>query len=68
MEITRTSSLTGKSNTRCLDITPKQYAAYLSGALAQQAFPHLSADDREFIMTGITPEEWAEFVEAAEEV
>ena len=68
MEIKRTSALTGKSHTRCLDITPKQYAAYLSGALAQEAFPHLSADDREFIISGITPEEWAEFVAAAEEV
>ncbi|WP_396189902.1 hypothetical protein [Flavobacterium sp.] len=26
----------------------------------QDAFPHLSADDREFIMTGITAEEWNE--------
>lgn len=67
MEIKRTSSLTGKSRTRCLDITPKQYAAYLSGALAQEAFPHLSADDREFFISGITPEEWAEFFEDAEE-
>jgi len=68
MKITRKSGLTGEINTRDLNITPKQYAAYLSGALAQQAFPHLSADDREFIMTGITPEEWAEFVAAVEEV
>jgi hypothetical protein len=26
--------------------------------LIQEAMPNLSADDREFIMTGITPEEW----------
>jgi len=68
MKITRKSGLTGEINTRDLDITPKQYTAYLGGTLAQLAFPHLSADDREFFISGITPEEWAEFVEAAEEV
>ena len=26
--------------------------------LIQNAFPHLSADVREFILTGITPAEW----------
>jgi len=25
----------------------------------QQIFPQLSADQREFLMTGCTPEEWA---------
>ena len=29
-----------------------------SRPLVQNAFPDLSADDREFILTGITPEEW----------
>ena len=67
MKITRTSGLTGAINTRDLDITPKQYTEYLSGTLAQLAFPHLSADDREFLISGITPEEWAEFVAAVEE-
>ena len=67
MKITRTSGLTGAINTRDLDITPKQYAQYLGGTLAQLAFPHLSADDREFIMTGITPEEWREHIDFLEE-
>ena len=26
--------------------------------LIQRAFPDLSADDREFILTGVSPEEW----------
>lgn len=29
-------------------------------ASVQVAFPELDADHREFLMTGITPEEWAE--------
>ena len=29
-----------------------------AGTLVQVAFPSLSADHREFLMTGITPEKW----------
>ena len=67
MKITRTSGLTGAINTRDLDITPAQYTQYLGGTLAQLAFPHLSADDREFLLTGITPEEWREHIDFLEE-
>jgi len=67
MKITRTSGLTGAINTRDLDITPAQYTQYLSGTLAQLAFPHLSADDREFLIAGITPEEWREHIDFLEE-
>lgn len=33
-------------------------AAWEEGAFIQDALPWLPAADREFIMTGITPEEW----------
>jgi hypothetical protein len=33
--------------------------AYNQGALIQDAFPELSASDREFIISGISPEGWA---------
>jgi len=36
-----------------------QYDAWKGGELIQNAMPNLSADEREFLMTGITPEEWA---------
>ena len=58
MKITRTSLVTGKIHTRDLPITEAQLAAYESGVLLQDAFPHLSPPDREFIKSGITPEEW----------
>jgi hypothetical protein len=35
-------------------------ASWGQGELVQNAMPHLSADEREFIMTGITPTEWDE--------
>lgn len=31
---------------------------YNKGALIQDAFPFLSAAEREFLISGITPEEW----------
>lgn len=34
--------------------------AYERGALMQEAFPYLTPDEREFLMTGLTPEEWEE--------
>jgi len=43
-----------------LPISQEQLAAYAAGALVQVAFPQLNAAEREFILTGITPKEWAE--------
>lgn len=61
--VIRTSMLTGREQSRVIPLAPEVYdacvEAYHSGLLLQDAFPMLSADDREFIKTGITPEEWA---------
>lgn len=35
---------------------------YCSGQLVQDAFSRLNADQREFLMTGMTPEEWDEYL------
>jgi hypothetical protein len=58
MLVTRKSMFTGIERTLDLDITQEQIDAYNNGALVQNAFPNLSADDREFIMTGVTADEW----------
>ena len=58
MKITRKSPFTGKIVTLDLDITEKQMQAYRDGALVQNAFPNLNADEREFIITGLIPGEW----------
>lgn len=60
MLITRQSLISGNINTMSLPITEEQYTAWEQGTLVQNAMPHLSPDEREFIMTGITPEEWAD--------
>ena len=61
MQITRTSLLSGKTVTKELPITEAQYAQWLDGELIQNAMPDLSEEDREFLISGSTAEEWNEF-------
>lgn len=58
MKFVRKSLLTGTVRERNLDVTEAQLQAWKGGALIQDALPHLSADDREWLQTGITAEEW----------
>ena len=60
MKVTRTSFYSGITRTLDLDITEAQMEAYQTGTLIQNAFPDLSDADREFIITGVTGEEWIE--------
>jgi hypothetical protein len=64
MLITKTCMMTGSVNTLDIPVTQSQIDAWQGGLLIQEAMPNLSADDREFLMTGITPQVWdAEFGE-----
>lgn len=57
--VTKKSIISGIVNTRQIPIVDSQYRNWKErGMLIQDAMPHLSADDREFLMSGITPEEW----------
>ncbi len=68
MKITKTSMISGKTNSMEIDVSVDQYQSWIDGELIQVAMPHLSADEREFIKTGITPSEWEEnFGEEEEE-
>ena len=58
MKITRTSPCSGEVNELEIPCTPEQLEAWQKGTLIQRAMPDISAEHREFIMTGITPEEW----------
>ena len=58
MRIAMKSMLTGNITTREIPGTDEQLAQWSQGALIQDVMPDVSADDREFIKTGITPEEW----------
>jgi hypothetical protein len=51
--------ITGKAHTMDLPITEKQLEAYENGyGLIQDIFPDLTPDEREFIKSGITPDEF----------
>lgn len=43
-----------------VEVNAEAYAMWKSGTLAQDAFPNLSADDREFLISGISPKGWAD--------
>jgi hypothetical protein len=60
MLIKRKSQLTGKTHELDLPVTEDQIKLWQEGVFAQHAFPNLSPAQREFIMTGITGEEWDE--------
>jgi len=57
----RRSSLTDKVSSMMIAVSYAQVVAWEDGGeLIQKAMPNLTADEREFLMTGITPEEWAD--------
>lgn len=58
--IYKTSLYTGKVNSMLLDITNDQIEEWENGKLIQDAMPNLTADEREFMISGATPEDWNE--------
>lgn len=64
--ITRTSPITGKVNEMTFYVRPDVFAeameAWHSGVYIQDAFPFLDAGEREFLKTGIAPQEWTDAV------
>lgn len=62
MKVTKKSTLTGKENSMNIDITSEQMARIEqrehTKELIQNIVPHLSVSDREFLINGITNEEW----------
>lgn len=62
----RTSILSGITRTKEFDVTEEQYNAWRDGALIQNVMPHLCDDDREFLISGATAEEWEAFNEEAD--
>ena len=68
MIIERRSPRTNKLNTMDLDVTQAQLDAYArKEGLIQNIFPHLTDEEREFIQTGYTPEDWAAIFPPEEE-
>ena len=62
MQVTRKSMLSGESNTMDLPVTEKMLERWRAGGLVQKVMPHLSAEQREFLISGCMPEEWDEMM------
>lgn len=59
--IVKTSPFSGEVNSMVIEMNYDDYQNYLNGGVnIQDALPYLTADEREFIKTGITPQEWEE--------
>ena len=64
MKISRTNGITKTTSTMDIDITPEQFEEWViskqiaNGRMIQDIMPNISAGEREFLMTGITPEQW----------
>jgi len=60
--VEKSSDISGKITKMLMGIDFKAfitaYDKWVGGYCIQDAFPNLSADEREFIKTGITPDEW----------
>lgn len=63
MLVTKTSKISGITRTKEIDVTEEQMRQWKEEkALIQVAMPDVSPSDREFIMSGITEEEWEEYM------
>jgi hypothetical protein len=58
MKFTRVSPFTGVTHTKEIQCTEAQYNKWLNGTVIQDVMPNLTPAEREFIITGITDEEW----------
>jgi len=67
MIFTRIDPLTGVRNTLDLPVTEQQLDQWRNGGRnIQDVMRHLTDDQREFIMTGITPTSWDEIFNETE--
>ncbi len=60
MLIQRRSLISGLIRTLDLPVTEEQIEAWENGALIEDAMPNLNTAQREFLLTGITDDEWKE--------
>mgnify|MGYP003304893440 CR=1 FL=1 len=70
MKISKKDPFTGKVNILEIDITVEQYNRVLTGVeTIQTIVPHLSPDEREFLITGIVGDSWNKiFPETQEDI
>ena len=71
MKIERKSQLTGDIHTMEIGVTIEQMDRFenrfLTGEYVQNIFSNIPAPQREFILTGITPDEWSKYFSKEED-
>lgn len=61
VQVIRVSVMSGKTNSMEINTTEAKINAWMGDKtrpLIQNYFPELTADEREFLISGSTPEEW----------
>jgi len=60
MIITRTSAYSGKQHKRDIPVDPNDWVLYQKGyGSITDTMPYLTDEDREFILSGMLPNEWS---------
>lgn len=67
MRITRRNPCTGEVISRNINVTLAQLEDWNNGTYIQVAMPHLTPSEREFIMTGMTDEDFDKLREGDDE-
>ncbi len=63
MIIEKKSLITGEYHTMDIPVTRQQLTKWDCGELIQNVMPHLTLEQREFLISGTTPEEWELYLE-----
>ncbi len=56
-EFVRKNIFTGEVNSMVFDVSPLQLSMYENRVNVQDSFPQLSVDEREFLISGVLPED-----------
>ena len=67
MKVSRMNPLTGKINVMELSVTTGQLNDWQNGELIHNVMPNLTTDEREFLISGHTPESWEQLFNGIEE-
>jgi len=67
MKLARKSVLTGVTRVRDVNLTADQYDRLTRGEPVQAVAPHLSGEEREWLINGITPDEAAQLLPPEDE-
>ncbi len=67
IRVVKTSPLTGLENSMTLDITQDMIDDWKGGMIIQDAMPHIQPHEREFLISGLTQEDWDDMMSESDE-